>query len=417
MSNFTPLVTGAPQTVASVNGIATQLSNAIDAVTGTSSASWAVVLTTQALSGQKILLCNAPASVAAGQSVLIGDPTSATLENRVVGSTVAGVSITVTVNLTSTHAVGEAVANVGAEIYQARGGEATLWAELRKTAGVVAASAPGSPVTGDVWIDSAHGNARNSWNGAAWVTEYQPLDADLTAIAALTTTAYGRGRLVLAAAFAKVVNILTGTTTYTPTTGTTALYVECIGGGGGGGGVAQAATNSGAGAGGGGGAYSAVWLTGAAVKASFMVGVGAGGAAGAAGANDGSNGGVTTFDSPSVCTAEGGFGGAGDTVATIHVSAGAATGIGGRASAGVGDIKMSGAPGGVGVALAAAQAVSGIGGSASSGGGGGGAKHLQSAGMDGANYGGGGSGGVIASGGVSVAGGAGGPGLIRVTEY
>ena len=191
-----PLVDGTPTDAATLEAPLAQLDAAISAVTGTSSAAWAVVLSSQAASGQKVLLCNAPASVAAGQSIMIGDPASATVENRVVDTTVAGVSITVTVNLTSTHAAGETVANSGAEIVQARGGEATLWTGLRKTAGVVAASFPGSPVNLDICIRSDRGYAAYRYIAAAWVQMTVP------SVAAFWATPSTNDRCFLTAAVA-----------------------------------------------------------------------------------------------------------------------------------------------------------------------------------------------------------------------
>src|SRR5207244_3356966 len=95
----------------------------------------------------------------------------------------------------------------------------------------------------------------------------------------------------------KVTTILQGTTTYTPSTGIRALLIEAIGAGGGGGGVATAVTNSGAAGGGGGGGYSSVFST--TIKASYPVVVGLGGPGGVAGANPGTAGTDTTFDSAS----------------------------------------------------------------------------------------------------------------------
>lgn len=213
----------------------------------------------------------------------------------------------------------------------------------------------------------------------------------------------------------KVVDV--SATPYVPSNGARALYVECIGAGGGGAGAATAVTNSAGAGGGGGGAYSAVWLTGAQVKASFTVVIGVLGAGGSAGANNGAAGTDTTFDSPSVCTAKGGSGGIADTVA-VGPRIGGLGGAPGLAASGVGDLKCSGNPGDEGLALAAAQAVSGSGGPAAGPFGGCG-QGLKSQGAGGAatGFGGGGAGGCILSGGASVAGGNGGPGLIRVWEF
>jgi hypothetical protein len=214
----------------------------------------------------------------------------------------------------------------------------------------------------------------------------------------------------------KVTHVFQGTTTYTPANGTRALFVECFGAGGGGGGCATAATNAAAAGGGGSGAYSAVWLTGAQVKASFSCVVGAGGAGGVAGANNGSVGTDTTFDSASVCTGKGGLGGIAVTV-TVGPVVGGVGGAGGAAASGVGDVKMDGAAGSEGYMLAAAQASSGDGGGGWMGQGKGQGRKTQGAGSNAGNYGAGGGGGCILSGGASVAGGNGSNGLIRVWEF
>lgn len=209
----------------------------------------------------------------------------------------------------------------------------------------------------------------------------------------------------------RVVDINQGTTTFTPTTGAKALYVECFGAGGGGGGVATAVTNSGAAGGGGSGAYSASWLT--AISTSYACVVGALGAGGTAGANNGSVGADTTFDGGTI-TAKGGLGGIADTIAILHV--GGLGGAGGAAGSGAGDTLFSGTPGEAGLALAAAQGVSGRGGNSPFGGGGNSLK-TQSAGAAATGFGSGGSGGCAVSGGASVAGGNGADGLIRVWEF
>ena len=75
-----------------------------------------------------------------------------------------------------------------------------------------------------------------------------------------------------------------GSSTYTPTPGTTKIFVEVLGGGGSGGG--SAATTAGqiaAGGGGGAGGYAASWMTSGFAGTTLTVGAGA--VAGAAGAN------------------------------------------------------------------------------------------------------------------------------------
>lgn len=211
----------------------------------------------------------------------------------------------------------------------------------------------------------------------------------------------------------RVSNVLQGTTTYTPGVDARALYIEMVGGGGQGGGVANAATNSGAGGGGGAGAFSAMFLS--ALKASYTVQVGAGGSSTGAGASTGQVGTDSTFDSASVCTAKGGAGGLGDTIA-LGPRVAALGGAGGLASGGLGDIKADGGAGEAGLALAAAQGVSGRGGDSYFGSGGNSVK-TQSAGPAAVLYGGGGAGACALSGGASVQGGAGANGLIRVYEF
>jgi len=213
--------------------------------------------------------------------------------------------------------------------------------------------------------------------------------------------------------------MITSGTTYTPPVGTRALLVECWGGGGGGGGVATAATNSGAAGGGGAGAYSMVWFTNAGlIGGAHTIAIGGGGNGGTAGNNTGSTGGDTTFKDnagTNICVAKGGLGGAGDAVSTIHV--GGNGGAGGPAASGTGDIKQQGAAGEPGMALAAAQAVSGKGAPGFQGGSGAVSVLAQGGGTAATGFGGGGSGGCILSGGASVAGGNGAPGLIRVRAF
>lgn len=236
------------------------------------------------------------------------------------------------------------------------------------------------------------------------------------------------GNLVVVGGFAtkdyrlvRVTSITQGTTSFAPTSNSLAGYVEGLGAGAGGGGAATGATNAAAAGGGGSGGYSAAWLTGAAwTVAGFTCQVGAGGAGGTAGANNGSVGTDTTFtDNGSTLrlTAKGGTGGISSTVAAGPVIGGLGS-AGGASASGTGDNKIDGNPGGTGIMLAAAQALSGYGGIAPMFGGGAGVgKNAQSAGSNATNYGGGGSGGCILSGGASVAGGNGGNGLIRIWEF
>ena len=248
---------------------------------------------------------------------------------------------------------------------------------------------------------------------ATVVAGSQFIETDTSVTSIYDGVAWWRSPVAQGYSVIKVVEILQGTTSYSYTTGARALYVECIGGGGAGGGVATAATNAGAAGGGGAGAYSAALLTGLPANP-ITVQVGAGGSPGSAGANPGGAGTDTTFGATSLCTAKAGLGGLADTVAA-GPRIGGLSAAGGAAASGVGDAKFDGMPGGIGLALAAAQAVSGFGGVGPFGGAGI-AQTTQHAGTTGGNYGSGGSGGCILSGGASVAGGAGANGLIRVTE-
>jgi len=210
----------------------------------------------------------------------------------------------------------------------------------------------------------------------------------------------------------KVVNILTGTTTYTPSNGCQALYVECLGGGGAGGGAATCATQVSVGAGGGGGGYSAVWVTGT-LKASYTMAVGAGGTAGSAGAA-GNAGGDTTFDSPSICTAKGGAGGAvmaaGTTLITMAGS------LGGAAASGVGDLLIQGAESDGAIRLSTTGGGGGNGGiGVVIGGGGGLGASVAGVGTAALGYGGGGGGSMATS--TSQVGGVGKAGLMRIWEF
>lgn len=209
----------------------------------------------------------------------------------------------------------------------------------------------------------------------------------------------------------RVTNILQGTTTFTPGTGTRAMLIECVGAGGAGGGSSSVASQSGAGGGGGSGSYAATWTT---VIKAYTVAVGTGGTAGAAGANPGNAGSDTSFDTgPSIVYADGGAGGLGDTAAAVHV--GGLGGDGGSAG-NLGSVVSNGEPGYGGVVLINNQAMSGAGGDSRFGGGAQG-RLTHGTGLTATNYGAGGSGGCSLNNGGTVAGGAGANGLIRVWEF
>ena len=206
---------------------------------------------------------------------------------------------------------------------------------------------------------------------------------------------------------------LTSGTTYTPSAGIRALHVECMGGGGGGGGAKAAASNATTGGGGGGGAYQAKWISGAGIKTSYSYAIGGGGAIGASTGTSGGTGVATTFDSASVCTANGGLGGTGSSTGVTAPQI--IGGGGGGTNSGIGDVFITGSSGAYGVTWSASVVLGGPGGGSMFGGSCIGSA-AGNAGVTGLNYGGGGGGASSVSA-TGNAGGAGAPGAIRITEY
>jgi hypothetical protein len=241
----------------------------------------------------------------------------------------------------------------------------------------------------------------NSWNedGHLWNSAHSWTNAHLSA----SPTSHGglavKGRQVFTAS---------GAGTYTPTPGTLAILVECVGGGGGGGNAATAAVSAAAGGGGGGGAYAASYIFNPGV-AGITLSVGASGASA-------SSGGDSSFNSGVVLAKGGGGGGAGVAGTAAAYTAGA---NGGLESSCVGDVKQRGGAGAAGVLASGTVAASGQGGNAAGdlGGGGGLAKIVAGVGTGGGTYGGGGSGGLVLNGSAAVNGGTGSVGVIVVTEY
>jgi hypothetical protein len=199
--------------------------------------------------------------------------------------------------------------------------------------------------------------------------------------------------------------------TYTRPAGVSAILVECVGGGGGGGGIAGGAGGISAGGGGAGGSYCRKFFSSA--SSTYTYTVGGGGAGGVAGANTGTTGTATSFDTMS---APGGGGGQG-----ASAISGTSVYQGGVASTSSnGDINTGGWSGGSGVALGN-NACSGNGGSSYFGGGASGVFNntltTSTAGNNASQYGGGGSGAVGFTGTVSRAGGNGSTGVIVVWEF
>lgn len=221
------------------------------------------------------------------------------------------------------------------------------------------------------------------------------------------------------------VRYLTSGTTYAPTSGTTKIVIQMVGGGGGGGGSAGVNSGSGGAAGGGAGAYVTKYITGISSATTYTVALGAAGTAGAAASSGtGGTGGSTTFTTDAsatpastTITAAGGVGGAGS--AGVTTAAATAPVLGGTGGTGTnGDINGAGESGFYGLHLLAAISVSGAGGSTIWGQGG---KSVVgttsgSAGNNGAGYGAGG-GGAASGGNTNVAGGTGSAGVIVIFEY
>lgn len=219
--------------------------------------------------------------------------------------------------------------------------------------------------------------------------------------------------------------ILNGTTSYTPTSGVSALLVECIGGGGAGGGAAAgtANTNTAVGQGGGGGEYTTKWVTTLVSGSHGSIAVGAGGTVGTTGNNPGGTGGTTTFtdnSSATVLTAVGGSGGSGGATQTVLGPGTQSAGAGGTGGTGS-DFAIPGAKGFFGVVVNVSASATGFfsgGGGETGKGFGQGAVGITAsgAGVAGTLYGGGGSGGGDTAS-TTRQGGAGGNGLIVIEEY
>lgn len=205
-----------------------------------------------------------------------------------------------------------------------------------------------------------------------------------------------------------------GSGTYTPPTGCTAIFVECVGSGGGSGGTAATTSQAAAAGGGGGGAYAASLITNP--SASYSYTIGTAGSAGSAGNNPGTAGGDTTFGS-SLVVAKGGGGGNGSSAGTAFGQQ--SGGVGGAASSSTGSITIDGGDGTNGVILSATQAVGGFGGAGAVYGAvrRGTASGTASGGVAAHQYGSGASGAFAAGTQSAQAGAAGTAGVIIITEF
>lgn len=212
---------------------------------------------------------------------------------------------------------------------------------------------------------------------------------------------------------------LTAGTTYTPSTGTKAVFLRMCGGGGGGGGAKGGSSSADIGGGGGSGSYLEKFVTFSVTAASYTIAIGSAGSAGASSGGAGGAGGSTTFACDSNCssgsvtfTANGGNGGAnlGSGTSVLPVSGGTGGGISLN-----GDVNSAGQTGYSGFRTSGTTGWSGAGADTPFGGGG---NQISAAGAGnaGSAFCSGGSGGVSFST-TGQAGGAGKGGVIVVYEY
>lgn len=204
--------------------------------------------------------------------------------------------------------------------------------------------------------------------------------------------------------------VFTSSGTYTPNANMLYCEIECVGGGGGSGGVVgNSGGHIGSGAGGS-GSVSRKIASASDIGASKTVTVGAGGSAGTSGNNNGGAGGDTSVGS--LCVGKGGSFGTG-------AQSGANAGVGGAGGvAGTGDITIPGQSGGDGQAntsttVAPTQSLGGstpYGWAAA-------AKTYSNAGTTGAGYGSGANGAVQTASATNLAGAAGRPGIVVITEF
>jgi len=214
--------------------------------------------------------------------------------------------------------------------------------------------------------------------------------------------------------------VITTTSTYTPSTGMLYCITELCGGGGGGGGAGTVTVSN---ALGGGGAYAASCrktYTAAEIGANAAVVIGAAGAAGAAASGNGGTGGTSTFTpagAGAVLTAPGGGGGGGGVGNLSAVGVEGTPGARPSIATG-GDINDAGAPGHYAFVfglVSSTQQISGGGASGKYGTGGTELSGSTQVGQAALGFGAGGGGAI--SGGVNSAGGAGTAGVCIVTEF
>jgi hypothetical protein len=127
-NSHTPIPFGAPATSAVLEAPLGQLDAAIATVIATGSGT-STTLTAQANAGQASLTVASSAGFAPGDPIYIG--TGAAFESRIVNTVPGGgVTITVTVNLTNTYAIGKPVSKSPVELVDARSGSTSLKGRL-----------------------------------------------------------------------------------------------------------------------------------------------------------------------------------------------------------------------------------------------------------------------------------------------
>lgn len=250
-------------------------------------------------------------------------------------------------------------------------------------------------------------------NNAALYTGATGIPA-MTALGNSKILASNSSGVIAGRSLSVVIQVITATGTYTPTTGMQYVQIEIVAGGGGGGGCALTGASQFSGAAGGSGGECAVGIFSAStIGASQSVTIGAAGTAGTAGNNSGGNGGTTSVGA--LISAGGGFGGGGGGAQTTGSTVGGPSG-GGVVNPGTGgSYRFSGATGGSGIVSPVANIINGGPGGVSRFSGGGGTT-LNSAGFPAAGYGGGGSGASRTASSAAAAGGAGSAGVAIFTE-
>ena len=249
-----------------------------------------------------------------------------------------------------------------------------------------------------------------------------PIAANLSAGSNISITNSSGGIQISAANLSVNSIIYTANGTYTPSAGTVAIYVECLGSGGGGG----YCPNSGptdviVAGGGGGGVFVSVWTTPASIGASIAVAVGPGGPGGG-GTGQGSTGGDCGI--PPLVYATGGGGGF-DGVLNVDFSAGGdAGGYNGSLPNLLGSLGQIGGYAGISSATGIpAYTYAGYGGGAYFSGDTGVSTwspqvgSVSYTGFSGTSFGQGGGGAYTALSGVAANGGDGVIGFVRITEY